>query len=192
MAFRYLGAVLLIALASPAGAVEVGGAGGFMPGLLHPVLGFDHLLAMVSVGLLSVQIGGRAIWTVPAAFVAFLIGGGALGLAGVPLPSVEGVIALSVLVLGVAIAGQRRVPVALAMAVVGVFAVFHGHAHGAEVPSLAEPLAYVAGFALASALLHLIGVALGVLGGRPQARALVGAGVAGIGLHMVLLTYSVV
>ena len=118
--------------------------------------------------------------------------GGALGLAGVPLVHVEGAIALSVLALGLAIAARARMPVPVAMALVGFFALFHGHAHGAEIPRLAEPVAYVAGFALASAGLHLAGVAIGLIGRRTQLRALLGAGVAGIGLHMVLLTYSVV
>jgi urease accessory protein len=177
---------------APAAAVQVGNDGGFFAGLLHPILGFDHLLAMVAVGLLSVQLGGRAIWNVPAAFLLFLVVGGALGLVGVPLLEVEGMIALSVLALGLAIAARASMPTVLAMGLVAVFAVFHGHAHGAEIPRLAAPAAYVAGFALASAGLHLTGVTIGMLGRRPQLRALLGAGVAGIGLHMVLLTYSVI
>ncbi len=178
--------------AHPAAAVEVGAGGGLLAGAMHPVMGFDHMLAMVAVGLLSVQLGGRAVWTAPAAFVVFLVIGGALGLAGIPLVQVEGAIALSVLALGLAIAARARLPMLVAMAMVGFFAIFHGHAHGAEIPRLAEPAAYVAGFALASAALHLTGVAIGLLGRRTQLRALLGAGVAGVGLHMVLLTYSVV
>ncbi|NJO37792.1 MAG: HupE/UreJ family protein, partial [Rhizobiales bacterium] len=146
---------------SPALAAEVGGTGGFASGFLHPILGFDHLLAMIAVGLLSVQIGGRAIWTVPLAFVLFLGFGGALGLVGMPLPEVEGAISISVLALGLAIAFQTRLPLWLAMAFVGFFAIFHGHAHGEEIPTLADPWTYVAGFMLASALLHLTGVGLG-------------------------------
>lgn len=192
-AIAFLPAAILVGLSvRPASAAGVDGQGGFMSGLLHPVLGFDHLLAMMAVGLLSVQIGGRAVLTVPAAFVAFLIVGGALGLAGITLPAVEGVIALSVLVLGLVIAVQTRLPVIVVMAAVGLFAIFHGHAHGTEIPTLASPWGYVAGFALASAVLHLAGVGLGALAGRPNLRALIGAGIAGIGLHMVLLTYSIV
>ena len=175
-----------------ASAAAVGDDGGLLSGFFHPILGFDHLLAMLAVGLLSVQLGGRAIWTVPLAFVLFLGAGGAVGLAGVPLPEVEGAIALSVLALGLAIAFRASMPVVLAMLFVGFFAVFHGHAHGVEIPRLAEPWLYAAGFMSASALLHLTGVALGLLSRRENARALLGAGVAGIGLHMVLLTYSVV
>lgn len=186
------GAALAVAMTvAPAQAAGVG-AGGFVSGVLHPMLGFDHFLAMLAVGLLSVQLGGMAIWTVPAAFVAFLGAGGALGFAGVPLPAVEGAIAFSVLALGVAIAARAAMPVAIAMLFVGFFAVFHGHAHGAELPELASPFAFAAGFMLASAALHLLGVGLGLLSRRSELRAQLGAGVAGIGLHMLLLSYSLV
>jgi urease accessory protein len=147
---------------------------------------------MIAVGLLSVQIGGRGIWTVPLAFVLFLGVGGALGLFGIPLPEVEGAISISVLALGLAIAFQTRLPIWLAMAFVGFFAIFHGHAHGEEIPTLADPWTYVAGFMLASALLHLIGVGLGLLGNRPQLRAHLGSACAGIGAHLLLLTYGIV
>ncbi|MCI4665806.1 MAG: HupE/UreJ family protein [Neomegalonema sp.] len=189
--FLVLSAVLAsICVAEPALAAGVSGAGGFLDGLFHPVLGFDHLLAMVAVGLLSVQLGGRAVWTVPAAFVLFLAIGGVVGLVGVPLPQVEGAIAFSVVALGLAIALRASMPIFIAMAFVGFFAVFHGHAHGAEVPKLATPAVYVLGFMLASAFLHLVGVSLGVLQGRGSARALLGAGIGGIGVHMVLLNYG--
>jgi urease accessory protein len=188
-----LSAALACALvASPAAA----STSAFSSGLAHPLFGLDHLVAMVAVGLLSVQIGGRAIWYVPAAFVVVIGVGGAIGTAGIPLPQVEGVIALSVLALGAAIAAERAWPTALAMAFVAFFALFHGHAHGAEIPSLASPWAYVAGFMLATAFLHLVGVGIGEAcqlardGGR--LRALLGAGVAGIGAHILLLTYQVV
>lgn len=185
-------APVLLLTAGPAAAQQGPDAGGLLAGFVHPVLGFDHFLAMVAVGLLSVQIGGRAVWTVPAAFVAFLGVGGAVGLAGYPLPQVEGIVALSVFGLGLAIALALALPPAAAMAVVGVFAVFHGHAHGAEIPGLADPVAYAAGFMLASALLHVAGVGLGRIAAGPQPRALFGAACAGIGLHMVLLSYQIV
>ncbi|HEU0221379.1 MAG TPA: HupE/UreJ family protein, partial [Paracoccaceae bacterium] len=154
---RRLPLLAVLLAGSPAAAQHLG-EGGFASGFSHPILGFDHLLAMVAVGLLSVQLGGRAVWTVPAAFVAFLGLGGAIGLTGAPLPQVEGVIALSVLALGLAIALSLSLPIGIAMAAVGFFAIFHGHAHGAEIPALAEPWSFVAGFMLASALLHLTGV----------------------------------
>lgn len=177
-------------IAQPAFAVE--GASGWVSGLLHPVLGFDHLLAMIAVGLLSVQLGGKHIWYLPAAFVLFLAVGGLLGLVGIPLPEVEGIISLSVLVLGVAIASQARLGVALAYPMVAVFAIFHGHAHGMEVPTLASPVGYVIGFMMASAGLHLLGVGIGSVARSDRMRALLGAGCAGIGLHMILLTYGLV
>jgi urease accessory protein len=168
----------------------------FASGFAHPLFGFDHLVAMVAVGLLSVQVGGRAIWYVPSAFVMVIGLGGLLGLLGVPLPAVEGVIALSVVALGAAIAAERAWPTPVAIVFVGFFALFHGHAHGAEIPQLAAPGLYVAGFMLATALLHLTGVGIGEacrLARNPsRLRALLGAGVAGIGLHILLLTYSVV
>jgi urease accessory protein len=171
-------------------------AGAFASGFFHPLFGFDHLVAMVAVGLLSVQIGGRAIWYVPSAFVVVIGLGGLLGLLGVPLPAVEGVIALSVVALGAAIAAERAWPVWLAMAFVGFFALFHGHAHAAEVPRLAAPELYVAGFMVATALLHLTGVGIGAacrLAREPaRLRALLGAAVAGIGAHILLLTYAVI
>lgn len=174
----------------------VGPAGGLTAGLLHPVLGFDHLLAMVAVGLLSVQIGGRAVWTVPAAFVLVMAAGGLLGMQGVALPEVEGGIALSVFALGLVIAIGAAPPVWLAMVFVGFFALFHGHAHGAEIPRLADPAAYVGGFMLATAMLHLTGVGIGGVCGlfpdAARARATIGAIGSGVGLHMTLLSYSLI
>lgn len=188
---RSIAAIILpLVFASPALAAE--GASGLMSGLLHPVLGFDHLLAMIAVGLLSVQLGGKHIWFLPAAFVGFLAFGGLLGLLGVPLPVVEGIIALSVFVLGLSIATQASIGWMLAYPMVAVFAIFHGHAHGAEVPTLASPVGYVVGFMIASATLHLIGVAMGAVARTDRIRALLGAGCAGIGLHMILLTFGLV
>lgn len=185
-------AFALLCLSEPALASGVGrGESGFMSGLLHPVLGLDHLLAMVSVGLLSVQIGGRAVWTVPAAFVVLLGVGGGLGLAGIALPQVEGAIAMSVFALGLAIALRAHMPMVVAMLFVGFFAIFHGHAHGEEIPRMAEPAPFVAGFMLASALMHLAGVSIGYLLRREQARAILGAFVGGAGAHMLVLIYEI-
>ena len=133
--------------------------GGFMHGFEHPLGGLDHLLAMVAVGLWAAQLGGRALWVLPAAFVASMLLGGFAGMEGLPLPSVELGILGSVLVLGGLVALQPRLPVAACAAIVVAFAVFHGYAHGAEMPEAASPLAYGAGFALATALLHGLGIA---------------------------------
>ena len=166
--------------------------GTFLAGYVHPLLGFDHLLAMIAVGLLSVQMGGRAIWRVPAAFVLFLGIGGVVGLIGLPLPQVEGIIALSVFAIGLAIAVRWHAATLVGAIFVAIFAVFHGHAHATDVPALDDPVAYVAGFMSASATLHVIGVSLGLLSRRPQVRALLGAGCAGIGLHLLLLSYRLI
>lgn len=146
----------------------VGDVHGFAHGFLHPLSGLDHVLAMVAVGLFAAQRGGRALWLVPLAFLGMMIAGGALGAAGVGLPYVEAGIALSVVVLGAAVALRLDLPTTLAMALVGVFAVFHGHAHGAEMPETASGLAYGAGFIGATALLHAVGLGLGLALGRTQ------------------------
>jgi urease accessory protein len=139
-----------------------GEANGFAAGLGHPVHGLDHILAMVAVGLWAAQLGGRAIWMVPAAFVSLMTVGGALGMAGVHLPMVETGVLTSVLVLGVLIAAARRLPLVASTAVVGVFALFHGFAHGAEMPVSTSVFSYGLGFVLATALLHAAGLGLGL------------------------------
>jgi urease accessory protein len=153
------------------------GGGGMLAGFLHPLLGLDHLLAMVAVGMLSAQLGGRAIWTVPAVFVACMAAGGLLGMLGIPLPAIEFGISVSVILLGVAIAANRRVPIALAMFFVGLFGLFHGHAHGAELPeTMTTPLlaaSYVFGFLMATAGLHVIGALLGVTAKNSKSGELV-------------------
>ena len=142
---------------------------GFATGFTHPVFGLDHLLAMLSVGILSAQMGGRAIWTVPLTFVSFMLVGGVFGMLGIPFFSVEIAIAASVLALGIAIAIDRKFPMALTMAGVAFFAIFHGHAHGEEMPGSAQPALYALGFALGTSLIHLLGVFLGWVATR-QAR----------------------
>src|SRR6266481_1506857 len=143
----------------------IGDAHGFVAGFAHPIGGLDHILAMVTVGIFAWQLGGRALWLVPATFV-LAMAGGALGMAGVPVPFVELGIAASVIVLGAVVAFARRAPVAVAVGLVGVFAIFHGHAHGTEMPLDATSGAYAAGFMLATALLHAAGIALGFAIGR--------------------------
>ena len=139
-----------------------GDAAGFTHGFLHPLGGLDHVLAMVAVGLFAAHLGGRALWAVPAAFVAAMALGGTLGMAGAALPFVETGIAVSVIVLGVAVALRVSVPTLVAMGLVGFFAVFHGYAHGAEMPADGSGASYAAGFLAATALLHAAGIALGI------------------------------
>lgn len=180
---------LLVALLAPLSAMAHEGSslpyGSFIAGLAHPVLGVDHFLAMVSVGILSAQIGGRAIWTVPATFVSVMAVGGVLGWLNVGLTSIELGIAFSVLILGLAIAADRKVPVLLAMVAVGIFAIFHGYAHGAEMPNVANRLRYALGFMSGTALLHIAGVLVGDISqhyarGKVLLR-LAGAAIAGAG-----------
>jgi urease accessory protein len=142
--------------------VGVSDVTGFSHGFGHPIGGADHLLAMVAVGLWAAQMGGRAIWAVPAAFVTMMIVGGALGVSGVHIPFIEAGILVSVLILGVLIAGAFKFPVAVSGIIVGIFAVFHGHAHGSEVQMAATAVFYSMGFALATGLLHMIGMATGI------------------------------
>lgn len=166
-------------------------AGGFISGLSHPVLGFDHLLAMISVGILSAQIGGRAIWSVPMTFVLVMLFGGVLGLQGIPFFSVELGIALSVFMLGIALAADKKLPTIFAMIFVGVFGIFHGHAHGTEMPHLAQPMLYVAGFIVSTIGIHIAGVFIGVFSKKinngVQLLRYIGAGIAGIGFYILVL-----
>ncbi|MDA0218330.1 MAG: HupE/UreJ family protein [Proteobacteria bacterium] len=164
-------AATLVATAMPAFAhTGVGPHGGLAAGFTHPLLGLDHLLAMIAVGLFAAARGGKALWLVPLAFVAMMAGGGALAMAGIQVPMVELGIALSVVVLGAAVALRLSLPVAGAMALVGAFALFHGHAHGAEIPAGASALTYAAGFVAATAMLHGIGIAIGMAAGYGSRR----------------------
>lgn len=139
-----------------------GDSGGFVHGFEHPLGGLDHILAMVAVGVLAYVLGGRALWLVPGAFVAMMAVGFLLGLGGVGLPFVELGIALSSVVIGAAAAWGRPLPAAAAMALVGVFAIFHGHAHGAEMPADSAALGYALGFMAATAILHAAGIAASI------------------------------
>lgn len=174
-------------LAGPALAHEAGGAaGGFFSGFLHPLAGPDHVVAMVAVGLWGAFLGRPALWLLPVVFPLVMAAGGAAGVLGLPLPGVEVGIALSAIALGGSVAWGWRAPLAMAAVLVGAFAVFHGHAHGTELPQSADPVAYSLGFVIATGLLHLAGIAFGELtrwpwGGRVVRGlgvliALVGAG----------------
>jgi len=142
--------------------VGIGEASGFLHGLLHPASGLDHVLAMLAVGLWAAQTGGRSVMVVPLTFVGVMALGGALPMLGIGLPFVERGILLSVLLLGVLIAASVRLPLWLGSGMVGLFALWHGHAHGAEMPALASGIGYALGFLLATALLHAIGIVFGL------------------------------
>jgi urease accessory protein len=160
----FAAAAILAASSTIASAhVGVGDTGGFAHGFMHPIGGIDHILAMVMVGLFAAQLGGRAMWLVPAAFVGVMAIGGVVGFSGLPLPFVELGIGLSIVVLGAAVAFGLKPVVAAATGLVGFFAVFHGFAHGAEMPDSVAGLAYGAGFVVATALLHAAGLGIGLL-----------------------------
>jgi urease accessory protein len=144
----------------------VGDTTGLAHGFIHPIGGIDHVLAMVAVGFFAALRGRAALWLMPLAFLTMMAVGGVLGMTGVGLPFVEIGIGLSVVVFGVAVALPRIMPLAAAIALVAFFAVFHGHAHGAEMPDTVSGFEYGIGFVLATALLHLAGIGLGLGIGR--------------------------
>ena len=150
-------------------------SGGFAGGLAHPVFGPDHVVAMVAVGLWGAFLGAPAIFLLPVVFPLVMAFGGVLGILGVPLPGVEIGIAVSAVVLGLMVALAARPPLWVAGVLVGAFAIFHGHAHGAELPAGADAVAYSAGFVIATGLLHLAGIAFGLLARWPAGRLAVRA-----------------
>lgn len=177
-------AAVLLAAGPAAAHTEAGVPGGLLSGFLHPLTGWDHLVAMVAVGLWGAQLGRPGIWVLPVCFPAVMAVGGVLGILGVPLPATELIIALSALVLGLAVAMALRLPFWAAAVVVGVFAVFHGYAHGREMPDASNALAYGVGFVCATGMLHAAGILIGVLtrwpAGAWAVRAM-GVAIAGLG-----------
>ncbi len=182
---RIFALLALVLLSGPAMAhTEAGVPGGLISGFLHPLTGLDHIVAMVAVGLWGAQLGRPGIWVLPVCFPTVMALGGVLGIMNVPLPAPELAIAASALVLGCAVALALRVPLWGAAAVVGAFAIFHGYAHGLELPTAANPLAYALGFVVATGLLHAAGILIGTLARWPagaQAVRAMGAAIAGLG-----------
>jgi urease accessory protein len=157
-----------------------GQLGGLAAGFMHPILGLDHVLAMVAVGMWGAQLGMPLIWVLPVTFPLVMAVGGLAGGLGIPLPGIETGIAASVLVLGAMIAFAVRPPVWVAMVIVAIWAVFHGYAHGAELPASADPFAYGIGFVVATGMLHCIGIAIGLIVRWPIGVAALRAGGAAI------------
>ena len=175
--------VALVAVASPAFAhSEQGVAIDFWGGFFHPIFGPDHVIAMVAVGLWGAFLGTPAIWLLPVVFPLVMAFGGALGVVGMPLPGVETGIAVSAIMLGAMVAFGAKPPLWIAAALVGAFAIFHGHAHGAELPLGADAIAYSMGFVIATGTLHLCGIAFGGLSHSPAGRIAVRAVGAAISL----------
>ena len=188
--------ILASALLAPATVLAhnpAGVAGGFASGFMHPLAGVDHILAMVAVGIWGAQLGAPAIWALPIAFPLVMSVGGAMGVRGVPLVGVEIGIAASALLLGLMIFSEARPPLAAAALLVGFFAIFHGYAHGTELPHAANPLAYGVGFIIATGMLHVSGIGLGLVHRWPRgARALrlVGGGISLAGLFLLVQHFA--
>lgn len=161
----FAAAVMFVAVAASPAFAHTGDAagGGFVTGFLHPILGWDHVAAMVAVGLWGAFLGKPAIWLLPVTFPLVMALGGAAGAAGVPLPGIETGIAASAMIIGLAVLFAARPPLIIAAVIVAFFAIFHGHAHGTEMPEAISPLAYAAGFVIGTGLLHLCGIAFGFL-----------------------------
>lgn len=166
---------------------------GFVSGIMHPVSGLDHLLAMVAVGLWGAALGRPLIVALPVIFPAVMAGGGLLGIAGVPMPPVEIGIAVSVIMLGLAVAARFKAPVWLACVLVGIFGLFHGYAHGQELPAASDPAAYGLGFIIATGTLHVAGITLGLLDRWPSGRwpiRAIGIGIAVAGFYFLYGTFA--
>jgi urease accessory protein len=189
---RFISLLALLLLTQAAHAhSDHGAAGGFVSGLTHPVTGPDHVVAMVAVGLWGAFLGKRAMWALPVIFPMVMALGGALGVLGVPLPFVEAGIALSGVVLGLMVLFVVKPPLWVAAALVGIFAVFHGHAHGTELPESASPLTYAIGFVISTGLLHLCGIGFGMLTKWPAGVIAVRAGGAVIAVIGALFLFGV-
>ena len=187
---RSLMTILLLVAVQPLAAHTTGGViGGLGSGLGHPFIGIDHLLAMLAVGMWAYQLGGSSVWKIPLAFVVTLLAGAGIGLAGLSLPFIEPMIAASVMVFGLLIAMRYRVAPVLACLMVALFALFHGYAHGIEMPLATSPLTYVAGFSIATIGLHGLGVMLAYVIHRTTHTMLLrvgGMGLASTGLLLLL------
>ena len=157
-------ALALLLWAAPAFAhMQRGQAAGFLAGVKHPISGLDHVIAMITVGLWGAQLGPPAVWLLPVTFPMVMAFGGFLSLVGIPLPGVEIGIALSAVLLGLMVAREARPPLWLAAALVGFFAVFHGHAHGTDLPAGQSGLLYSIGFVIATGCLHGVGIAISLV-----------------------------
>lgn len=165
LVFRWVPVVFVLAFFAQSAEAHAnkGEAMGFLSGLRHPISGPDHVLAMIAVGLWGAQLGAPAIWILPVAFPMVMAFGGMLGLLGVPLPGIEYGIAASMILLGAAVMTELRPPLGLAAALVGLFAIFHGHAHGTELPPGQSGLLYSLGFVMATGCLHGVGISIGLV-----------------------------
>ena len=184
--FSYIFLLLPVLFMHP----EMGQASGFWHGFSHPLTGLDHVLAMLAIGIWAVQVGGKAIWAIPLSFVGMMIVGGIIGMSGVKIPYVETGIVMSVMVLGVLIVASARLPLFAGMLIAGIFAIFHGHSHGTEIPNAALGITYSIGFAISTLLLHLSGIGLALFAGNKvkiQILRFAGATIAIAGIIMLFI-----
>jgi urease accessory protein len=184
---RFLAVLAIVLCASSALAHTGDIAGGFASGFTHPLLGADHVVAMIAVGLWGAFLGAPAIWMLPIVFPLVMALGGVLGILGVPLPYVEVGIAISAIVLGAMVAIAARPSLWIAAILVGAFAIFHGHAHGTELPEASNAVSFAVGFVIATGLLHLAGIGLGLLAQWPRGQLAVRA--AGLGIALAGLVF---
>jgi urease accessory protein len=187
---RVLAAALALALLPSGALAHTGGEAtgtGFLTGFLHPLGGLDHVLAMLAVGMWGAQLGNPAIWALPVAFPMVMAFGGVMGILGVPLPAIEIGIILSVMVLGSMIALDGRPPLWGAALIVAFFAVFHGYAHGTELPGKTSAVAYSAGFVVATGLIHITGIGIGFVTRLPHGAGILRVGGSAIALVGLLL-----
>ncbi len=179
--------VTMLAYIPTAGAHNIGAEGaGFITGLAHPFMGLDHLLAMIAVGIWAAQTGGNAVWRLPLSFIVMMAVAALISASGFSLPALEPLITGSVVLLGLMVVFAIRLPINLSMLLVGLFAVFHGYAHGLEMPQASSAILYGSGFVLATSLLHLIGIGLGKVAYRKHLLSrLIGSMIALAGLYLV-------
>lgn len=177
--------------------VESGGygTGGFFTGVMHPVTGLDHIIAMLAVGLWGAQLGLPALWVLPVAFPLIMAVGGVLGVVGIPVPDVEVGIAASGLLLGLAVLFNVRVPLWAALIPISIFAIYHGHAHGTAMPDYGVPLLYAMGFVIATGVIHLIGISIGFLWNWSNGKWIVrgsGGVIAALGGYFLLTSLTLI
>jgi len=177
----------LLLMAAPAFAHTGDIAGGFTGGFSHPLFGPDHVFAMIAVGLWGAFLGAPAIWLLPVVFPLVMAFGGVLGIFGIPLPHVQVGIAISAIVLGAMVASAAQPPLWFAAILVGAFAIFHGHAHGAELPASVNAMSFATGFVVATGLLHLCGIGFGLLARTPNGTLAVRA--AGLSIALAGLVF---
>jgi urease accessory protein len=195
MTSRRLALVALILVVATTPVLAHGREGqalGFLTGLQHPISGLDHVLAMIAVGLWGAQLGAPALWLLPIAFPMVMAIGGFLGLVAIPVPGIEVGIALSAIVLGLAVMREAKPPLAAAVALVAVFAIFHGHAHGTELPVGHDGLTYSIGFVVATGCLHGLGIVIGLLHRWPAGRVALRSSGAVVALAGVMFLFSAI